>query len=272
MPLPCILKDELYQMYVIEKKTDKQIAGIVGCHKLSIHRARKRYGINSIPKWSRHKCNPTQEQIDIIYGTLMGDGHLERRNKQRNSESCLSITHCAKQIDYLNWKYSVLEDLVSFPPKMVSFQDQYRENRMRYRFRTFAHPFFSSLRKEFYNKERKIITSQILNKLSPLSIAVWFMDDGTNIGKGSTLRFSTCSFSEKEHKIMQRFFVYTYGIRTEVSFYSNYPFLRINKEHKRKFIDLIIPYIPDCMQYKIEIENESNWWCNHERRKNKDCF
>lgn len=248
MSMPCITKDELEQMYTVEKKTDQQIADIVGCWKQTVYRLRKRYGIKKIPGWSRHVCDPTQRQLDIIYGTLMGDGHVEVRSKQRNSESCLSLCHSTKQKKYLQWKYKELKTLAS-----SSLRANNGETGNKYRFRTFAHPFFSNLRKEFYPDNRKIVTRAILNKLSALSIAVWFMDDGTNLGKGSTFRFSTCSFSDEEHNWMMKCFVEKFGIRTLVSYYDDYPILRVHKEDKKIFVDLINKHIPECMQYKMKV-------------------
>ena len=254
MSVPCIMKEELEQMYTIEKQTDQQIADVVGCVKQSVYRLRKRYGIKKIPGWSRHICEPTQRQLDIIYGTLMGDGHLENRNTQRNSESNLQITHAIGQKSYVNWKYLDLGTLVQTKPK-ESVRDG--GGSVRFRFRTFAHPFFSDLRKEFYPEARKIVTKYILDKLSALSVAVWFMDDGTNLGQGSTFRFSTCSFSDEEHERIIAFFSKKFDIRTLVSYYDGYPILRVYKDDKRQFVDLIKSHIPRCMQYKVKVRNRN---------------
>lgn len=239
---PCITKDELEQMYTVEKKTDQQIADIVGCWKQTVYVLRKRYGIKKIPAWSRHVCEPSQRQLDIIYGTLVGDGYVDTRNLQRNSESNLQIKHGPKQREYVSWKYGELQNLCNSPPKKVGGQ---------YRFRTFAHPFFTALRAEFYGSGRKALTKSILEKLSPLSIAVWFMDDGTNLNNGSTLRFSTCSFNDSEHYMMIEFFREVFDVEMKVSHYDSYPILRVAEEHKSKFVNLIRIHVPQCMTYKL---------------------
>lgn len=244
--IPKLTKDELYQLYVVEKKTDAEIAEIAGykAGKYSVYVARKRYGIKKIPRWQRHECNPTQRQLDIIYGTLMGDGCIENRNVQRNSECCLGIKHALSQTDYVDWKFEELNNLCLSPPKEVS---------ERYRFRTFAHPFFSKLRSEFYPRGIKRVSHKVLEKLSGLSIAVWFMDDGTNLDQGTTLRFATCSFSESDHKRMMAFFDKQLNIQTVTSVYSGYRVLRIHKDCRKRFIDLIHDHVPDCMKYKVKL-------------------
>lgn len=138
--MPCITKDELEQMYTIEKRTDQQIADIVGCVKQTVYNLRRRYEIKRIPKWSRHVCKPTQRQLDVIYGTLMGDGHVEKSSKQRNSESNLQIAHALSQKEYVNWKYHELRSLVQTEPK-ESIRGGGKS--AGFRFRTFSHPFFS---------------------------------------------------------------------------------------------------------------------------------
>ena len=116
--IPIVTNEELYQLYVVEKKTDAEIADIVGYKsKQSVYVARRRYGIKRIPKWQRHQCQPTDRQLEIIYGTVMGDAHIEKRHTQRNSQSCMHIKHALSQRGYVDWKFSNLSNLCVSPPK-----------------------------------------------------------------------------------------------------------------------------------------------------------
>ena len=111
---------------------------------------------------------------------------------------------------------------------------------------------FSQLRDTLYPENKKIITDEFLESLEALGVAIWFLDDGTNLNKGTVLRFSTCCFSEKEHDMLQRMFLNKFGIHTAVSIYSGYRVLRILPDSRVDFLNLIKIHVPNCMRYKID--------------------
>src|SRR5687768_1511232 len=111
----------------------------------------------------------SQIQISVIIGSLLGDGYLRIIPGRR--DAFLEMNHSFSQKDYVDWKYSILKDItVSAPRKRVI------DNvRVAYRFYTKQHPEITQLYSMFYKNGKKIIPNNI--RITPLSLAVWFMDD-----------------------------------------------------------------------------------------------
>jgi hypothetical protein len=85
------------------------------------------------------------------------------------------VNHGAAQKAYAEWKHEQLRELAPSP--------FYHCAKVKYpfcRFVTKSHPYLIELREMFYLDGKKVVPSQISELLkTPLSLAVWFMDDGT---------------------------------------------------------------------------------------------
>jgi len=109
-----------------------------------------------------------------LIGTLLGDGSLVANAHGKNYR--LQIEHQKKQKSYLEWKYRVFERWCLSPPK-------FRVKTNSWYFRTISHPIFTEYRslfyQAFYQAKKKIIPKEIETLLTnPVSLAVWYMDDG----------------------------------------------------------------------------------------------
>lgn len=108
----------------------------------------------------------SEVQRSLIVGSLLGDGAM--RCKQN---ALLEVNHSAAQRTYVDWKYGVLQNLVGTPPKLR----QGNGGRQAYRFTTLSLPELRAYYEAFYSVSGKIIPKV---ELTPLALAVWFMDDG----------------------------------------------------------------------------------------------
>ena len=246
-----ITKNELYELYVEQQLTDAEIANKYGYSeksgKMSIYRLRKKYGIIKLHKWQRHEVNLSGRQQQIIMGGLLGDASISNgiksgKKKSYNCESCLEFKQGPKQKNYLVWKYQELKPLAASPPKPVS-NDQLR-------FRSFHHPKFSLLRKEWYPDGKKRVPASI-SSLDALGLAVWFMDDGQNCCEGLGLAFSTCAFDRQDHELLLTILDRNFSIKGELRVYGGYNMLYIDNDYRDKLLKLIAPYCPECMVYKL---------------------
>ena len=109
----------------------------------------------------------TERQKAIIIGSLLGDGTMRCK-----TNALLEINHSIKQSEYVDWKYNELKKLVSSKPHK-RFGNA---GRIAYRFTTKSLPELTKIYREFYADGRKIVPNGL--KIHPLSLAVWFMDDG----------------------------------------------------------------------------------------------
>jgi hypothetical protein len=249
-----LTKELLSELYLSQKMTDIQIAAQIGCLKTSVYKARKRHGIKSLKKWERKDFNLTIEQEQIILGCLLGDGSISNGKKSNGKkgyygcESIFEVKHGPKQKEYLFWKYEKLKNLCKSEPKEMK--------NGQWRLRTFHHPYFSALRRKWYPNDKKTIPSQL--NLSDLSIAVWYMDDGSISKQSNFLKLHTCSFSKKDHlKLIE--ILFNFGIKSEMKIYSGYKNLIIDLDSRKRFVNLIKGKVHESMKYKITFREYGKW-------------
>jgi hypothetical protein len=164
----------------------------------------------------------------------LGDAFLSAKGE-------FDIQHGPKQFGYLLWLFKNLQP----------YFGEIRHVRTCRRIRSCAHKFGLDLRKEYYPKGKKIVSEEILSKLSPLSLAVWFMDDGQVLPSGKQARIATCAFSKEENELICEHFKNSWDIEAKVGNNGPYPQVIFNKENTLKLVDLIRIYVPLEMRYKI---------------------
>jgi hypothetical protein len=105
----------------------------------------------------------------------------------------------------------------------------------------------------FYHKGKKKISLKIENYLTPLSLAVWIMDDGGWANPG--VRISTYNFELKEVKFLVSLLKKLYDLDCTVQILKNgtQSSIYIKKESLSKLINLVLPYMHNSMYYKLGI-------------------
>lgn len=180
-------------------------------------------------------------QKSVIIGSILGDGHLRRIVGRK--DAFLEINHSIKAREYVNWKYQILKDICLSEPKERKIDCK----RTAIRFFTRQHPIITQLYKEFYREGRKIVPPGF--KLDQISLAVWFMDDGSKTKKRD-LYLNSQQFDLKSQKRLLHA-LRLMGIRARLNKDKKYYRIRIYKESIPKFINLIKPYLHPCLLYKI---------------------
>lgn len=145
----------------------------------------------------REVCFLSKTQENVLIGTILGDGGL--RYKGNNCR--LHIKHAGWQLPLVQFKYQTFGNFVSMKVREFS-QSVFGRN---YRFAEFVSktsPEFTRFYHLFYKDGKKIIPTNI-NKLltDPLSLAVWFMDDGSAEYAGASLQ--THCFTKSEVETLQ---------------------------------------------------------------------
>jgi len=188
----------------------------------------------------------TQEQREVALGSVLGDGHLEANWSKTNY--LLKISHSVQQSEYVRWKYEIFRNFVLTEPKVHRTTNSLR-------FATISHSEFTGFRNIFYRDKKKIIPENLVAMLTPLAIAVWFMDDGNAVkSKGSIKGYhiNSQSFTFLENVELARILERTYGIHVNLERNHEYYRLAIwQRPSREKFIDLVWPFMLDSMKYKI---------------------
>lgn len=187
------------------------------------------------------------KQLEILAGCMLGDGYIGKRG-------AIQIEQGSTQKDYLFWKYSQLRPLVSVKPSQVFRKNKYGQNTSSYRF--FLRQYFKKWRRKIYRNGIKIINNGLLNLITPLSLAIWYMDDGCK-KDNYTLIIATDSFSKNSLKRLRKYLKSKWDVSTRIKLKKEksngkvYERLTIGSYDLVRFIDLVRPYIIPSMQYKI---------------------
>lgn len=246
-------KERLRKMIQDEGLTPSQVAKALGYGPegwSNIYAYCREYGINfDFSKNHQMRSVPfTQRQKEIALGSLLGDAYLRRSG---NSYS-LSFTHGEKQKAYLEWKLSEFENFVA-TKEFYRRKSDFHGNLPTYSFGTITHPFLLKLHDLCYPDGVKRVSHEWLGLLSPLSIAVWYMDDGSFNRRYKTIVLCTNCFSQEEQSLIVDYFKSAYGIDAKKELRrNNQTVVRINASQRNLFFDLVAPHIPDCMSYKLE--------------------
>ena len=185
----------------------------------------------------------TQLQKSLLLGTVLGDGYI--RKFPGRKDALLEINHSFKQKEYVDWKYKILENVSASQPKSRNGN----KGRIAYRFYTKQLPEISELMNMFYLNGKKIIPDKI--NLDPISLAVWYMDDGSQC-RDCDMYLNTQQFDLKDQiKLIER--LKELGLEARINKDKNYYRLRFIKSSIPKLKELIKSYIVPSMSYKIEL-------------------
>lgn len=216
------------------------------------------------------KTKFNKESRNLLIGMLLGDGTI-----CKGVNNCFMKLHQGrKQKEYTEWKSRKLDEF-GIPNSGVceyfmktNFTNG--EKWANYVCRVKSNPFINVLRRVIYKPEGKIFSRKLLNRVTALGLAIWYMDDGSlNFKKhtnksgekkihGLFLRISTClpkryaqvyiDWLKEEWNV--NFYIVHEGKREDS--YS----LCCGTNEAIKFINIIKKYVEEVpsMRYKIEYD------------------
>lgn len=201
----------------------------------------------------RHDLQLTPIQKQILIGKMIGDGSLSRIKHSAN----MNISHKEEHSDYLEWCLKALGDMGSnWRGTAVS---GYGSKMVRGRSINSFH--IKQYFQNWYENNKVVIPKQLIEDITPIGIAVWYMDDGSlshsNSNQENGATFNSCSFSKKDHKILLKC-LNKFNIKGEYYTSQNYGRIRINSDDAEMLFLLIALYIPKVMQYKLPKRYRTN--------------
>ena len=180
----------------------------------------------------------TPRQMAILYGSLLGDGYIHTRGKMCFEQS-------DAQIDYLYWKYAELQNFVYPKIAQVRRFDK-RSGRYTTSHRFFLRQYFQKWRQVWYPQGIKSIPDDLSKWFTPLSLAVWYMDDG-HLNNGKSPLFASENFCSNDlAKIIA--ILQKWDLNCSLSHNNR---LRILHNSTSHFMELIKPHILESLRYKI---------------------
>jgi hypothetical protein len=191
--------------------------------------------------------------IEIIYGNILGDLHVERRNLNCNAR--LQFKYSTINSIYLNHLYDLFKNYCGKPPIILTRFDERPNKNKEYfsiKFQTFNLPCFNQFREKFYNiNGKKIIPLDIENLLTAKSLSYWLMDDGYNSKEG--FYFCTESYSLEENELLVNVLNNKFNLKSSIHKVTNGYRLYISKKSKDKLVELVRPNLLPLFYYKLNI-------------------
>jgi recombination protein RecA len=190
-------------------------------------------------------------QWQAILGGLMGDGALSPTRSGHGAR--YRWGHGKRQVEYGDWKASLFANIGvsrSTNANEAVFYDMQ------------PLPELAELRRAVYVAGRKVFSHDYLKHLTPLALAIWYMDDATFSIRAKGVQERTRDGSGRAEVCIQameattreRLVAYledTWGIRAKLIRRTGKAVLIFGKDETAKLQALIAPFVHPSMQYKL---------------------
>lgn len=188
-------------------------------------------------------------ELDVLIGTILGDAYIDKYP----NDARIEIMHSIRQKELVNWKFNELKRFISMKPMQSEYFDpRYAKKYYWWRFQTRRFPEFKKLACMFYRGKRKIVPKNIEKLLvNPISLAVWYMDDGGRRKDCHGMFLNTLSYTLYEQRKLQSCLLNNFGINSRVHWITDGYRLYIPQQEAKKFCQIIAPYIIPSMIYKL---------------------
>lgn len=203
--------------------------------------------INTSAPTSIEVVNHDLEQL--IYGTVLGDAYLD---KIPSGKVRYTVFHSHQQVEYLKKIQSIFEK--------NNIQTRLTPDRGGYKLQTLTYPFLEKYHNEFYKEKTKVVTREILNKLTMEGVSFWSMDDSTchstvkNRYKDHCISFATCCFTREENLIICDFFKekgFNARIGKTKSKSGKYDVVELDLASSRRLSQEMSPWFSRDLRYKL---------------------
>lgn len=194
--------DWCYQKFIIEGLNHQEMANECGATK------------RVVEKWCTEKHRLTQKfrqknkqmtsiQRDLIIGSMLGDGHIDKRETQ----PVFIVSHAENQKDYLFWKYNIIKDFCNIPPTY------HKEKEIKH-FKTgdyVAQPYYriSTRVHDCFIEIRKMDVKELVDNLNEFSFSILMLDDACRTDLWS---YCVAPYTKEEREYMIKIFKEKFNI------------------------------------------------------------
>ena len=197
-----------------------------------------------------------EEVISVIIGSLLGDSDLEKRKKGIGTR--IIFEKCNRNIEYLMWFHNFFASrgyCSTNKPKLNTRIKKGNKVFYHYRVSSYTYTSLNWLHEIFYINNGKsyvkVISNNLYNFLTPLSLAIWFMDDGSK--SNNTVRIATNNFTHDECIFLCKLLKnkYNLNITAQNRGKDRGYILYIMVDSYHSFVSIIEPHILPSMLYKL---------------------
>lgn len=240
-------KEIIENLLINENYTITKLSSTFGVSRRTISRWISLYNIDYSNAWRFESPKKlTNIQKEVLLGTVLGDSCLFKYNK--NGYPSLVCSHSLKQKDYLQLKLDIFRDFV-YDKKVKKYN---KKTGAKFCFRTSCSKVFYDFYKMFYINNVKVINKNILDMLTPISLAFWFQDDGSRC-KNRGLAIHTNSFKYDEVDLICKWFFEKHGIYCSPQRRAkNQYVVFMSNRTTEKFAEIVLPWTHIDLRYKFK--------------------
>ena len=213
--------------------------------------------ISSNKLTSKERIGPHNlDIISIIIGSTLSDSHLEKRKNGIGTRVIFEQSN--RNVEYLMWFHAYFSSrgyCSSIKPKLKLRIKQEGKVYYQYRISSYTFSSFNWIHEMFYKlvdgKYIKFVPLNIEEYLTPLALAIWFMDDGSRNGKGASI--ANNYFTLEEVNFLCKVLKSKYNIiaTSNKCGKNKGHIIYIHNYSMKLFTSIIKPYLLPSLYYKL---------------------
>lgn len=195
----------------------------------------------------------TRKQKDALIGMILGDVYLQKTGKQN---ARIRLEHSISQKEYLEWKISLLKNYFQSSIKTLERTNTFWNKSYTYvRIQSTSSPEFGKLQRLFYKESLKIFPKNVIALFkNPLSLAIWFMDDGYYYPRDKMSYIYIPYYDQKSLGNLQYCLKQNFDLLPSIKTKKKGLVLVFNVIETKKLMELIRKFIIPSMFYKIPLD------------------
>ncbi len=194
--------------------------------------------------------NLNKKQLAVIYGSIMGDAYLQ----SNGTNARLRFEHSLNQKDYLLWKFNFLKNIFK-QSSIVELSRIHPQTKQKYEYircQSKTLPILKNIRGIFYQNGKKIIPVNLGDYLKePISLAVWFMDDGYYYLRDKCGYLYLGNVSKEEAEVCKNTLEENFQLKTKVLSKKKGYALYFPRLEMLKLKKIIQQYVIPLFRYKL---------------------
>jgi len=200
-----------------------------------------------------------KKKKELLLGMLLGDAGLGVTGPYSNT-AFLYFTHTISQKDYLIEKCSLLGlefYFQEYSSKMQKIKNYVAYFKPSIRTQSKTYPFLYDFYLLCYKNGRKTLTKEWLDQISEISLAYFYLDDGSLLKERNktsihAIEFATQGFTKEEQLLLKETVERKFGLKANLYKTNSGTGWRLRVSSVKRFFYLISPWISlNLMEYKI---------------------
>lgn len=219
-----------------------------------------------VKAYSHSRIGPHNiDVISVLVGCLLGDCHANI-SKTNTPGTRFHFKQSGRHKDYLFFLYDFFQERGYCSKSLPREYKTILKNTLNvsktyygYEFYLFTFSSLNWLYFLFYNNGTKTIRPELINYLTPMSLAFLIMDDGGWVSGSKSVRIATNNFTKEEVELLKSMFETKFGLNCTVQLLSkkggNTPkdkySIYVKVSSLPKLRELVLPYMHSSMMYKL---------------------